>query len=228
MKKVYTLLSALFVMGIVTGQVWNVSSDAFNALGTITTETSVSGFTIYAAADKTVIIEENSKSMDGIDFTHRMKLGGSGSWTDATTPYGRVLGFDVTGSCTITVYGMSSSSSATRELVVAYGDKDTELGRLITGGAVIDKGVFSHTGGATNFYLYSASSGFNVYMVSVDYASSIEIKDVNKNVVRKEYYNVNGVNVGNNFNALSKGVYIECLYYSDGSKNTTKVCKTRL
>ena len=58
------------------GQEWNISSASFNALGEVSTTTTVDGLTIYANSEKTVTIDDNNKSLDGMDFTSRLKLGG--------------------------------------------------------------------------------------------------------------------------------------------------------
>ncbi len=147
------------------GTEWNFSDDNFNALGEIVATTTIDGLTIYANDEKKVTIDENNKSLDGMDYTHRLKLGGSGQFDESGMPTGRVLAFDVEGNTTITVIGMSSSSSADRELVIAVDNKDTELGRFPALGESISKGEFNYMGGAATIYLFSPSSGVNLYHV---------------------------------------------------------------
>ena len=150
------------------GQEWNISSASFNALGEVSTTTTVDGLTIYANSEKTVTIDDNNKSLDGMDFTSRLKLGGSGQFDEGGQPLGRVLAFDVTGNTTITIMCMSSSSSSDRELVVAVGDQDTELARMPAMGSELTKGIYNYVGGATTIYLFSPSSGVNVYYVKAE------------------------------------------------------------
>nr|WP_319397733.1 hypothetical protein [uncultured Carboxylicivirga sp.] len=226
MKKIY--LSLLCILGAVTinAQTWNISDAEFNALGSLTDEVTVSGLTIYADADKGVTIDANGKSIDDYEFTHRLKLGGSSRWTDGA-PSARILSFDVDGPKKITIYGMSSSSDNQRELVVSYGDKDTELGRLINDGNAIGKVVLDYTGGATTFYAFSAANGFNVYAVIVESATAIndDIK-ADKQVASTQYYSINGVMVSTSFAALPKGIYIKKETYTDGTSSSTKISKT--
>jgi len=144
---------------------WNFSDEDFNSLGEITETVTIKGLTIYANSGKKVTIDENNKSLDGIDFTHRLKLGGSGDFDDQGNPLGRVLAFDVNGDTKITVYGMSSSSSEDRVLMITEGDKDTEVGQFAALGPSISKGEFDYLGGPTTIYLYSPSSGVNLYYV---------------------------------------------------------------
>lgn len=144
---------------------WNISSESFNALGDVTETVTINGLTIYANSDKDVTIDENSKSLEGMEFTHRLKLGGSGQFDETGIPTGRVLSFEVTGSTIITVIGMSSSGSADRELVIAADSMNNEIARFPALGESITKGKYSYVGGATTIYLFSPSSGVNLYYI---------------------------------------------------------------
>jgi hypothetical protein len=144
-------------------QEWNFSSASFNALGSISATKTVDGLTIYAATGVTVDIDANSKTLDGFTFTNRLKFGGTGSFDADGKPVSRVLSFPVTGNTKITVMGMSSSSSADRELTIAAGTKETVVGKFPALGASISKGEYTYTGGATTIYVFSPSSGVNLY-----------------------------------------------------------------
>ncbi len=154
----------LGLIGITThAQEWNFSSATLSVLGTVAETKTVEGHTIFATADASVIIDANSKSLDGMDFTNRLKLGGTGTFDVDGKPVSRVLSFPVYGNTKITVMGMSSSSSSDRILVVAAGKMETELGRFAALGASIGKGEYNYTGGPTTIYLFSTSSGVNIY-----------------------------------------------------------------
>lgn len=162
----FKMLSILFLgfVGITTyAQEWNISTAGFNALGSIAETKTVEGLTIYAATGAEVVVDANGKTLDGMTFTHRLKLGGSGTFGTDGKPVSRVLLFNVTGNTTITVMGMSSSSGSDRELIIAAGNKDTKVGTFPALGASIGKGVYTYTGGPTTIYLYSPSSGVNIY-----------------------------------------------------------------
>jgi len=103
-----------------------------------------------------------------MDFTHRLKLGGSGDFDEAGMPLGRVLTFKVNGDSKITVMGMSSSSSSDRVLNIATGDKDNLLAEFPALGASISKGEYMYTGGPTTIYMYSPSSGVNLYYIKAE------------------------------------------------------------
>ena len=150
------------------GTVWNISSDAFNALGELTATTTVEGLTIYAADGKSVIIEANDKEVDGMTFTHRLKLGGSGGFDENGLPLNRVLAFDVAGNSKITVAAMSSSSSTDRILNMAAGHKDSIHAEIPAPGPALIMGSYNYIGEATKIFLYSPSSGVNVYYIKVE------------------------------------------------------------
>jgi hypothetical protein len=209
MKKLYTILAALLVVGMINAQDWNISDSQFNALGVLTSTTTVDGLTIYAAADKDVTIDENSKTVEGITYTHRMKSGGSGSFTDPTTPYGRVYAFDVDGDKEITVVLQSSNSSEDRTLAVAAGDENSVVGLLDAFGADPSKQSITYTGGATTIYLYSTSSGINIYNIIAGAPTAIASPMADDaNVVKTQYFSISGTNAGNNWSALPAGIYI--------------------
>jgi hypothetical protein len=149
---------------------WNFSDDVFKTAlssGDIVTETLVGEITFIGASGKAISYDGSKKSMDDYTFTQRVKLGGDGSPTSA-----RAVKFDVTGSCTITVYAMSSSGSGSdRTLVVS--DGTTQVGTISAPSTVLNEGTgngsVTYTGGAGNIYLYSGGSGINLYGVKVKY-----------------------------------------------------------
>jgi hypothetical protein len=171
MRRFFTfILMVLLTAVFASAQEWNMSSDDFNALGTISETTTVNGLTIWAHSGKTVVIDGNEKSIDGMDFTHRLKLGGSGDFDENGQPLGRVLSIDVSGDAKITVIGMSSSSGEDRELHLAVDHKDSVFATFPALGPEISKGVYNYSGGAATIYLYSPSSGVNVYYLKVEEA----------------------------------------------------------
>lgn len=140
---------------------WNISDAAFNSLGSITSKKTIDGLTIYATENKSVVIDADAREIDGLSFTHRLKFGGTGA-SDA-----RTLSFKVDGNCDIDVYLMSASGSADRTLNVDKGSFGHSLATIPALGASISKGTVHYTGGATTIYLYSPSSGVNIYAIRV-------------------------------------------------------------
>ncbi|MDA3879244.1 MAG: cadherin-like beta sandwich domain-containing protein, partial [Prolixibacteraceae bacterium] len=166
--KFLVMVCAFVVSGMTMGhaQEWNISSDNFNALGDIVETTTVDGLTIYASAEKDVTIDDNNKSVDGMDFSFRLKLGGSGSLSDGVAET-RVLAFDVAGNTNISVAAMSSNSDNDRELIVVNATSGDTIGTHAALGAELTMSTFQYEGDATSIYMYSPSSGVNIYYIKV-------------------------------------------------------------
>ena len=203
MKKQLLLVMA-FVAGVFTAnaQEWNFSD--FTA-GDIAETTVIDGLTIHASSGKKVSIDGSKKTFEDYSFTQRLKFGGTGGF-DAETgePIDRILSFPVS-------------------LMVTAGSKDNEVGSMeVTPGEITKKEII-YTGEATTIYVYSASSGINLYLLSVKEngtPSGIVSAEAGKEVVATEYYNV----VGMRLNEPAKGLNIIKRIMSDGSVETTKAC----
>ncbi len=131
---------------------------------TITEVTSFGDFTVAATGEKTVVIDENGKIGDnGVEFTKRLKLGGSGS-----AEY-RNVSFTTSGAATVTLYAMSGSSSEDRPLLLMTAD-GTEVGRVTTLGVVEESIIPALTYEITEagtYYIWSEKSGINIYSIEV-------------------------------------------------------------
>ena len=135
--------------------------------GTTTGDELIAGTGISASAD--LAIDANKKSIDGFEFTLRLKLGGTMKVSDGVVTAGiKIVTKDA---ATIVVYGMSSSSSATRTLRLTTLEDgalvDVEINENVAGDA-IGKFEFNAPAAGT-YYLGSKSSGINVYYVAVVY-----------------------------------------------------------
>ena len=145
---------------------WNFSDAAFNSLGTLYSNKTINGLTIYATSTKTVIIDESYQQVDNISFTHRLKLGGAG---DASY---RTLKFNIDGDCTIDIYLKSANSSEDRTLRVDYGAFGSSATKTITASSSVSKATIAYSGNATDVYVYGANSGINLYGIRVSYNST--------------------------------------------------------
>lgn len=149
--------------------VWNISDEQFNALGALTETTEVDGLTIYAAEDKVVEVDENNKEIGEWSFTHRLKLGGAGTFDEETDEaLSRVVAFDVPGNSKISIALQSSSSGEDRVLNVGYNGGDSILTQLTALGAEISLQEYEYTGDAATLNLFSPSSGVNIYLIVVE------------------------------------------------------------
>ena len=160
---------------------WNISDNAFNSLGTISSEKTINGLHIVATDAKTIIVDavQAPVSIDEYELSHRLKLGGAG-----TSTY-RHLWFNVTGNCTITVY-LASSGSEERVLNIDKGDFGNTITTLAAPESVAKK-TYNYTGNAAKLFLYSTNKGINIYGINIVYsgsATSIETPPT-KNAARK-------------------------------------------
>ena len=168
---------------------------------TITSDKTVGMFTIKATADKAVTVDGNSKTADdGTSFTKRIKLGGAGTATE------RSIHFSVSSAATVTVYAMSSSSSADRKLALYTAD-GTLVADVPALGAEVKVGTLNIEA-AGDYYLASPESGVNVYGVIVEETVS-DMYLAADDLEKKDYtesFTVNGFTV----NATSeKGVTVD-------------------
>lgn len=146
-----------------------IGSDEVKTLAaTMTAETTIvdnANGKIFITADttNTVTMDTNNKSCDSISFTHRIKLGGTG-----TNTY-RSLGFEVKAGAKIVIYAMSSSSSDARtaNLLDSTGAKIANTATSIPGSALA-KYEFTVTTAGT-YYFAAETGGTNVYGASIIY-----------------------------------------------------------
>jgi hypothetical protein len=178
MKKFTSLLVFFLMFAICFAQTpatkeWNMSAAAFNVLGSLAKDTTLNGLKIYAKTGAEVVIDASSKTLETFSFTHRLKLGGTGGWETNTKPLSRVLEFTVTVNTKITVMGMTSSSTADRILNLAIGNKDSVKVQFpAPQGNALSKWEYNYKGGTNTIYLYSPSSGVNIYYIKAEPAST--------------------------------------------------------
>ena len=117
-----------------------------------------------------LVIDGNKKSIDDLSFTKRIKFGGNMQVAeDVVTD---ALRLEIKGAATITVYAMSSSSSADRNLllVTLAGNEFTTVGSQVALGASISKQTYTVTAAGT-YYLGSENSGINIYYIAISYGA---------------------------------------------------------
>ena len=159
----------------VVSDFWNFSDSDFNGLGTISSETAVRDLHIVASSSAQITIDPSAKTVEDINFTHRLKFGGAGNET------ARHLWFDVTGDCSITVYLTSSSGTGdARTLNISTGSFNNVVSTMSAPAGSVNKDTYNYTGPATRIYLYSAASGINLYGVKLTSQGS---ETANKEVV---------------------------------------------
>ena len=110
---------------------------------------------------KSMAYDGNEKSIDGFKFYKRLKLNGTGSASQ------RYVHFKVPGDCKITVYGMSGSNGAARSINIDTEEFGSTAMSWENDGTAIGKAVYDYEGDATDVWIYSTNSGFNLYAILV-------------------------------------------------------------
>lgn len=124
------------------------------------------GVKVVGVTGYTVVIDSNKKSADGIDFTNRLKLGGT-----IKKDY-RYIEISVDKACTVKVYAMSSSKGTIRNLNMYTSLADlTETGVLVSNEVNGDTltAVEYNLSNAGTYYLGSSASGINIYGIYITF-----------------------------------------------------------
>ena len=130
-------------------------------VGDITETKTVGDFTfVIDSTNNKLSVEANGKTVDGINYTNRLKTNGTGSKAK------RAVKFSPTGPATIVIIAQSGSGTEDRDFAIA---NDSEV--LFTGtalGASASAITFDYKGNGEDLYLYSTNSGINFYAIYVN------------------------------------------------------------
>ncbi|MBO7535677.1 MAG: hypothetical protein J6T34_00860, partial [Bacilli bacterium] len=119
-------------------------------------------FTLHCTSGKKYTIDGNNKSLDGMDFTKRLKFNGaSGEFSSE-----RFIEFEVQGTAHVKVYALSSSSSDNTRKVVLYDSIGTNVGESTIDGKTIAAYEFDLTEAGT-YYIGCEVNGINIYYIEV-------------------------------------------------------------
>ncbi|MBQ9651184.1 MAG: hypothetical protein IJV13_03095, partial [Prevotella sp.] len=110
-------------------------------------------------ANRGVVISDNSVTLAGNSFTKKAYLQGGGS-----SSQGCYIHFKVSGNCKITVY--NNSETLARTLKLDKGAIGTSYNVLSESNNAL---TYNYNGGATDFYVYSAGSGIEVYGIVIEH-----------------------------------------------------------
>lgn len=168
------LLMTLLVMTGVTNAIAGTNiSLRFDdvSTGSKSTDFTVGDFSIYATTGNPVTILSSSQTINGVSFTRCLNLSG------VRAAASRLIVFSVTGNCTIRTYGCSagSSSSSPRHLIISSGK--SPLGSQLESNYCESSSNsdfvcrdYTYVGEATNIYIGSHNSGYNIYGIDVIYS----------------------------------------------------------
>ena len=209
MKKFFTLIAAVAMAASVNAQTqeWNFSNWDLSTYGSISTDVSKDGLTVYANADanKAVSLDKNSKTVDGVKYTQRLKLSGTGSVSDLKN-MARVVAFNVTGACDIYVvaaHGSSSGDPRPLKIDAVVDETSTPVGEVTFAANEYKSSTIKYTGGAAKILIYSGKSGINLYDIKVTTGTS-GISNINASEAANEgaTFNLLGQKVASNAKGL--------------------------
>ena len=119
-------------------------------------------FTLHCTSGKKYTIDGNNKSLDGMDFTKRLKFNGaSGEFSSE-----RFIEFEVQGTAHVKVYALSSSSSDNTRKVVLYDSIGTNVGESTVDGKTFAAYEFDLTAAGT-YFIGCEVNGINIYYIEV-------------------------------------------------------------
>lgn len=183
MKNLFTFIVALFMATGVYAQTETATVKEWNfsnwAAADLTENKTIDGLSVYATAEKKMVIDASKKTVDGVKYTQRFKLSGTGNVANESS-LNRVISFEVTGPCDIYIVAAHAgkSTDASRPLVIAsYTDNDftslAELDRITYNYGNPISSTVKYTGTKTaKILIYSGNSGINLYDIKVTPATS--------------------------------------------------------
>lgn len=183
MKKTLLLSAMAFITlcGLNAQTVWNFSNAPFGASPTVTFTSSFTtpdGLTVGTDGTALFSMDANAKTIDAVNYTTRLKSGGGGqNVLPSYIPVTRYLSFKVGGASTIKIGCISSSSSATRTLIIVNADQSKLDSITPISGSAAATYTYNYTGAASTIYLYSRTSGLNYYYLS---ATNVVLTAINQ------------------------------------------------
>jgi len=157
--------------------VWNFSIAPFGSTGATGGSAVIDKTKNYTTADGLTMgtdglvlwtgLTASAKTIDSTTYSYRLQSGGGGApITPSMIPTTRYLAFNVSGASTIKIGMISSSSTATRSLVIVNAEQTVIDSITNISGTIAATYTYNYTGGASKIYIYSKVSGINFYYLS--------------------------------------------------------------
>lgn len=144
----------------VTDGGWTVSWNADDAAVEVTDGLMYGNYKAVAPKSGSTAVDANNKSLNGKSFTHRFKFGGTGDATKVN------LTFEAPTGGTLTVYGITGSSSATNRCLTLEGPNGYKETTDPFPNAITEH-KFEFSEGGT-YSLYSTGGAVNIYYISYE------------------------------------------------------------
>ena len=155
---------------------WNFSDAKWKTFGTLggkdtkytvtfSKQTECDGLTIYGTSDRNMVIDNNTKTVDEVKYTYRLKLGGDGAFNEDNTPKQRVISLTVKNKTSIYVVLANSSSSGDRSLQfdALVDGKRTNFGEIQVTGGECKSATVNYAGDKEATIFIYGKGGINIY-----------------------------------------------------------------
>lgn len=143
--------------GVINGG-WGIEFDG--SMGSTVPDGASFGEYTVVAPSSGLSIDTSNKNCNGSSYTHRLKLGASGSYSGGTLS-GAGLTFSTSSAGVLVVHSMSSSSTVDRTLKLSSSGIDIEQSSI---GSGLTEQIYGIPN-ADSYALYSVSGGINLYYV---------------------------------------------------------------
>lgn len=181
MKKIFTLLTALFAVMTVNAQTWDIAKWE---TADVTGETTIDGLTYYGEA-KSAYAAGNKTFEDGKEWTGRVKMGGASTFKAGAMS--RVFSFEGKKGNTVKVYAVHGSSSGDdRTVYVSQNPTDTKndvantFGKVATVAAAESPKVLTATIPEDGIVYVWADNNVGVYAIIMETGGDEPVGDVEK------------------------------------------------
>lgn len=165
-------------------QDWVFTDDAEWEKGDFETTKTVNGLTAVAISGSKMTVSDSKTTIDGTSFTRRLQFQGAGSAS------ARYVSFSVEGPTSIEVWGAhASGTDSDRPLMISFGavKKDAQTIYKFTKGNETKHATYEYSGEATTIYIYSGSSGLNIYEIKAITTLNNDSKCAKPTGTRGEY-----------------------------------------
>ena len=214
MKKFFTLIAAVAMAASVNAQTnvteWNFSNwDAKEYLETFTKD----GLTLVVGSNSNgkvsgFTIDANTKTIDEVTYTQRLKTGGKGDFDNDGKPLLRVLTFQVSGPSNIYVAASTSNKTDSKVLTIDVlengAEKASNVGTINFAANEVKGETVTYNGKGGVIYMYQ-NGGLNYYDVKITPATSTGITSIEASAKADATFNLAGQQVSDS----NKGIVIK-------------------
>jgi len=171
MKKIlFTFCLISFALGM-QAKTWNFTNAPFGASPTVSFASTFTTDGLTVGTDGINLwtgLSTSAKIIDGVSYTYRLQTGGGGTpVASSKIPTTRYLKLDVSTNDTLKIGCISSSTSATRTIIIVNSDQSVVDSIVNVSGTTATTYSYVYKGAPSSLYLYSRGGGLNYYYLSL-------------------------------------------------------------